>query len=289
MDEQFQLIEKPKLRSPQVNSSAVALLIVTNIILIQIVLFVGSSNAGKSRLAQFMSANYSAFFDGEVDKATIFYPLGTDLTNDDSYQNLPSNIQIARRRGIKPEQITPEVLRSQNDNHSICILEDQLSLLTSARGELEEALKNLFIRSMHHDKVCMLVCHVSQEPIPTHAFQITIFITLQSGSFKGPLLSVILQNCSTVVFAFYRAPVYTTTLQVSRPCDSWSSATRIQHHFLQTIQRAIFPGCPRNLLAKVVNKLRKDNHSHLLLDGTTQRFYTDIYSPFPLMLQSNEC
>ena len=114
-----------------------------------------------------MLANYSDFFDVVIDNATFFYPLGSNLTDDDSYQMLPSNIQVTHRRGIKPEQITPEALKSQNGNHSICILEDQLSILTSAKGELQEALKNLFVRSMHHHKVIHYI--ISQEPT-THAF-----------------------------------------------------------------------------------------------------------------------
>ncbi|MCP4063668.1 MAG: hypothetical protein GY740_10505 [Gammaproteobacteria bacterium] len=82
-------------------------------------------------------------------------------------------------------------------------------------------------------------------------------ITLQCSSFKGSLLSTTLSNSSYVYLSFYQAGILSA--------------------ILQQVQRNTHPGCPRNLLPRVVQFLRKEGYTHCIIDTVRQKIWTGLF------------
>ncbi len=132
----FPLREQNKFRAPSIS------------------LVLGQTMGGKTTLSEHIVRNWTDYYSHPLDKVTIFYPPDTDLNSGSiSFTDLPYR-NVVRHRGVEVDQLRPERLRSPSaDGHALCILEDLLNLFLTARGQLEERIRQLIIRDVHHSRV----------------------------------------------------------------------------------------------------------------------------------------
>lgn len=134
MDEQFAEQERRRLRMPAIS------------------LLIGQSMSGKSTLAAHLLRNWSEFFDGELEKVTIFSSAEISKNADSTFMEIPVK-HISKHFGLSVENLSSQKLSSPDGGHSLVIFEDQLQAFLVARGDVEASLRDLIIRGMHHEKV----------------------------------------------------------------------------------------------------------------------------------------